>query len=310
MSGEERLDFECFGGQVEVRAAGPGAAAALEAARGRLLDAHRRFSRFNTNSELCRLNRDRRHAVPASNLLRRLAVAIFEAGALSDGLVDGTLLNEIERAGYTRSLAAERLTRSAPKALSSHVAAGGPSARAGWAEIAVDEDAGTVVRPPGISIDGGGLAKGLLADLIAADLSRFGSFAVDCCGDLRLGGNAGRERTILVSDPRGGEPLEELRLAEGGVATSGTGRRAWLDAAGRPAHQIIDPRSGRPAFTGIVQATALAPTALLAEVYAKSALLAGPARAAEWLPHGGVIVLDDGRLETVRQRRTGIEAAR
>lgn len=308
MSGEERLAFECFGGRVEVRAAGTGAAAALEAARARLLDAHHRLSRFDPDSELCRLNRDLRYAIPASTLLRRLAVAVFEAGALSGGLVDGTLLNEIERAGYTSSLAAEPLPWSAPAAPPPPIAACGPSARGAWAEIAVDEDAGSVVRPPGISIDGGGLAKGLLADLIAADLSDFRCFAVDCCGDLRFGGGARRERTVLITDPRGGEPLEELRLSDGGVATSGTSRRSWLDADGRPAHQILDPRSGRPAFTGIVQATALAPTALLAEVYAKSALLAGPAAAAEWLPHGGVLVLDHGGVETVSPRRTATEA--
>jgi FAD:protein FMN transferase len=44
-----------------------------------------------------------------------------------------------------------------------------------------------------------------------------------------------------------------------------------------------------------VQATAVAPTALEAEVRAKAALLSGPAGAAAWLPDGGVLVLDDGR---------------
>ena len=53
--------------------------------------------------------------------------------------------------------------------------------------------------------------------------------------------------------------------------------------------------AGRPAFTGIVQATAVAPTALEAEVRAKAALLSGPAGAAGWLPDGGVLVFDDGQ---------------
>jgi FAD:protein FMN transferase len=46
-------------------------------------------------------------------------------------------------------------------------------------------------------------------------------------------------------------------------------------------------------------ATALAPTALEAEIRAKAALLAGPRSAAGWLPHGGVIVFDDGSHEVV-----------
>jgi thiamine biosynthesis lipoprotein len=310
VNAESQLEFECFGGRVAVRAAGTDATAALEAARARLLEAHRRLSRFDPRSELSRLNRDPRPAVPASGLLRRLATAIHEAGALSGGLVDGTLVGEIERAGYSASLAAEPLPWSEPSQPAPAVAAAGPSRRAGWTAVRVDEEAETVVRTPGLKIDGGGLAKGLLADLVGADLERFRSFAVDCCGDMRLGGGAGRERTILVSDPRGGEPLEELRLRDGGVATSGISRRSWLGPDGRPAHQIIDPRSGRPAFTGVVQATAVGPTALHAEVYAKAALLAGPTAGAEWLPLGGVLVLDDGSVETVHSRRAEAETAR
>jgi len=59
-------------------------------------------------------------------------------------------------------------------------------------------------------------------------------------------------------------------------------------------HHLLDPATGRPAFTGIVQATALAPTALEAEWRAKAAVLAGPAAAPRRLPHGGVLVFDDG----------------
>ena len=78
------------------------------------------------------------------------------------------------------------------------------------------------------------------------------------------------------------------------MATSGIGRRSWLGSDGRPAHHLLDPATGRPAFTGLVQATALAPTALEAEVLAKAALLAGPGAARGWLPHGGALVADDG----------------
>lgn len=310
MSDESRLEFGCFGGRVEVRAAGDGSRQAVTAARAQLLEAHRRLTRFDPESELSRLNRDRRRAVPASPLLRRLAAAVYEAGVLSGGLVDGTLLEEIERAGYAVTLAAESIPAPSAHATRPTPRPGAPSSRAAWSRIAVDEERGTVIRPPGVAIDGGGLAKGLLADLIGEDLARFPSYAVECCGDIRLGGSAGAERTILVSDPRGGEALERLRLREGAVATSGITRRSWLGPDGALAHQIIDPRSGRPAFTGIVQATALGPTAVHAEVYAKAALLAGPAAAAEWLPHGGVLVLDDDSVETIRPRRSELEQAR
>jgi thiamine biosynthesis lipoprotein len=153
-----------------------------------------------------------------------------------------------------------------------------------------------VVRPPGVRLDSGGVAKGLLADIAGDSLAGCASFVVDCCGDLRLGGSDGIERTVAVDDPFGRGVLHEFRLADAGVATSGIGRRSWIGPEGRPAHHLLDPSTGRPAFTGVVQATAVAPTALEAEVRAKAALLAGPATAADHLVHGGVVILEDGTL--------------
>jgi len=83
-------------------------------------------------------------------------------------------------------------------------------------------------------------------------------------------------------------------LRDGANSTRGISRRRWLDDRGFPAHHLLDASTGRPAFTGVVQATALAPSALEAEVRAKAALLSGPERASDWLPHGGVIVYEDG----------------
>lgn len=93
--------------------------------------------------------------------------------------------------------------------------------------------------------------------------------------------------------------LHGFELAAAGVATSGIGRRSWRGPDGAPAHHLLDPATGRPAFTGVVQATALAPTALEAEWRAKAAVLSGPVAAASWLPHGGLVVCDDGGQDLV-----------
>ena len=81
----------------------------------------------------------------------------------------------------------------------------------------------------------------------------------------------------------------------GAIATSGIGRRAWWTDSGDPAHHVLDPSTGEPAWTGLVSVTALAPTTLEAEVLAKAALLSGPTGAE--LPHGGVLFHDDGRMQ-------------
>ncbi len=102
--------FPCFGSTCAVVVdAGDDEAAAhdsVAAARRRLLDWHDAFSRFVPTSELSRLNADPRGEVPVSPLLGRLVEAIAEAAAETGGLVDGTLLREIETAGYRGDLGA------------------------------------------------------------------------------------------------------------------------------------------------------------------------------------------------------------
>jgi thiamine biosynthesis lipoprotein len=290
---ETRLAFPCFGGRVTV-AASVGQRELIPL-RVLLEGWHRRFTRFEATSELSVLNADPRERVRVSPIMACFVAAAVEAAERTDGLVDPTLVGEIEAAGYTGDLGKPVDLGPAParKPARAH-----PSKR--WRDVRVDPMSCTVSRPPGVRLDSGGIAKGLFAHLAGDRLASAGSFVIDCCGDIRIGGLAGLERPVLVDDPFGrGEPLHEFRVTHGGVATSGISRRSWIGADGLPKHHLLDPSSGLPAYTGVVQATALAPTASDAEVRAKAAVLSGD-RA--WLEsHGGVLVLDDGSHVVVDQ---------
>jgi thiamine biosynthesis lipoprotein len=289
---EAHIVFACFGSTCSVHVGGDGGVRAVASARRRLLSWHDRFTRFSPESELSRLNADTRPEVPTSPIMRRFATAVVDAARLTGGLVDATLLAQIESAGYTSDRGPSTLLRDAlALAPPRHPAQPRPAAR--WPSLGVDDRSGVVRRPPGLGLDSGGLAKGLFADVLAERLARHPSFAVECAGDLRVGGAA---RSVRVTSPFDGELIHTFELADVGVATSGIGRRSWIDERGRPAHHLLDPASGRPAFTGVVQATAIAPTALEAEIRAKAAVLAGPDEGAGWLSHGGVLVLDDASV--------------
>jgi thiamine biosynthesis lipoprotein len=175
--------------------------------------------------------------------------------------------------------------------------------------VRADLQAGEVERPPGVELDSGGLAKGLAADDVAAALDGFPRFSVDCAGDLRVGGADPRSWRIDVASPAGGPPVATLAALNGtAVATSGITRRRWRQG-GAARHHLLDPATGQPAFTGVVQATALAPTGLEAEVRAKTALLAGPHAGPGHLVHGGALVLADGEVLTVEPGRQAPVAA-
>jgi FAD:protein FMN transferase len=297
---EHHVVLPCFGGRAAVHAGGASGPLAATLAAARLKRIHAALTRFEPSSELSRLNADPRPAVPASPLLRLLAEAVGLAGSLSGGLVDATRVGDLERAGYSASRVGEpglplvEIAAAAPAATPAR-----PDPGAAWRAVRVDHAAGLIHRPPGLRLDSGGLGKGLAADVVGAALVGAPTWCVDCGGDLRLGGDAGRARRVLVDDPFGGDPLDELRVADGAVATSGIGRCAWRGPGGAPVHHLVDPATGRPAWTGVVQATALAPTALEAEIRAKAAVLAGPDAAAQHVAHGGVVVLADGEVRRI-----------
>jgi len=53
---------------------------------------------------------------------------------------------------------------------------------------------------------------------------------------------------IQVASPFDETVLHVFELVHGGGRDERDRRRSWLDAGGRPAHHLLDPATGRPAF--------------------------------------------------------------
>ena len=268
--------------------------------RARLESLHRTLTRFDPRSELSQLNRHAGEWVPVSEtMLEGLQAAVF-AAELSDGLVDPTLLRALERAGYTESLVGRA---PAPLSLAMAVAPARapahPHPAAEWRRIQIDAQRKAVRLPRGVRLDLGGSAKGMAVDVAAGMLSRLPAFAVDAGGDLRLGGVDGAPRAVEITHPLDDRPVHQFMLSAGAVATSGLRTRVWAGGRGF-AHHLIDPSTLAPAWTGVIQATAMAPTTLEAETLAKVALLRGPLAGRAALERfGGALILDSGELIVV-----------
>ena len=224
-----------------------------------------RFSRFLPDSELSRVNRSEVRTIHVSESFAALVGLALRSAADTDGFFDPTVLPALVAAGYDRSF--EELIVSARQVLR-------PAAPTGrWREIRLDGDALTL--PEGVALDLGGIAKGWTADRAArcvATLLPWG--IVDAGGDMRAIGHLPPEGVEVAvehpSDPR--VEVLRLELTDGALATSSTVRRSW----GPNLHHLIDPRTGRPAVTDVVQATVWEDTCAGAEVRAKAALLRGP----------------------------------
>jgi thiamine biosynthesis lipoprotein len=308
MSTELDYTFEAMGSEIRLLidrpllASAPPPLEAADRARAFMLEFSDRLSRFRSDSDLTVLNRDPRAVVGAPGLLRAAVRAGLWAAQRSGGLVDPTLVRELQASGYGHSLIGAR-PASLPEALR-HAPPrrpARPDPRAAWQEIDVDDDARTVARPPGVMLDTGGTGKGLCADAVALRLAGYTRFVVDCGGDIAVGGVGAQLRpySVEIEHPLTGLSIGSVDVSRGGVATSGLNVRIWRRAGGF-AHHLLDPSTGLPAWTGLVGATALGESALEAETLSKMALLSGPDGARRVLaPLGGLIVHDDGKVEAI-----------
>jgi len=309
MTGELDYTFRAMGSDVRLLIGGrlltscPTQLEAADRERAFVWNFSDRLSRFRPDSDLSALNHDPRPCVPAPPLLRAAVAAGLWAAERSGGLVDPTLVGALERSGYDHSLdgvAPAALTEALAHAPLRRPAQPDPAAL--WQQVAVDDEAGTITRPPGLMIDTGGTGKGLCADAVALRLGRYKRFVVDCGGDIAIGGVEAQLRPYEVSieHPLTAATIGSIKVGRGGIATSGLNVRIWRRDDGSYAHHLLDPSTGSPVWSGLIGATALGASALEAETLSKMALLLGPTGARAVLAeHGGLIVHDSGDVERI-----------
>lgn len=234
-------------------------------------------SRFRADSEISAVNRDAGQWVRASALLVQLVEVALAAAESTDGLVNPCLGRQVDAAGYGTWAAGDVAVLD----LAIPVAAGAGL----WREVEVA--AGRVRIPSGVALDLGATAKAWLADEIAERISDELELDViaNMGGDLRV--IVGAPGWVVSADHEvPGLPERAIGISDGGLATSGQGRRRWLTTSG-PAHHLIDPRTGRSSETGWWAVSALAASATAANVAATAGMLLDDA-APGWFTERGL----------------------
>lgn len=218
-------------------------------------------SRFRADSEISGVNRAAGQWVRASALLMELVEVALAAADTTGGLVDPCLGRQVDAAGY-RTWAADDVAVLAPRF---------PAPASGsWRDVEIAQ--GRIRIPTGVGLDLGATAKAWLADEVAERIA-------DEVG-LDVVANMGGDLRVIAADPWivsadhevPGLPERVIGITEGGLATSGQGRRRWLTPSG-PAHHLIDPRTGRSADTAWWAVSALAASATTANVAATAGML-------------------------------------
>lgn len=156
------------------------------------------------------------------------------------------------------------------------------------------------------TLDLGGVAKGYAGQRVCAVLRETGvkSAVVDLGGDVALLGKKpdGSLWRVAIKDPAGGDYLGVLETqGDRYIATSGVYER-FFEENGVRYHHILDPRTGRPAESGLVSATVICESGVWADALATAVCVMGTEKAlalraslAEKLPFDLIVVTEDGQ---------------
>ena len=218
-----------------------------------------RLSRFRPDSELSRLNRSAGRPFAASRLLFDLVENALTWRRQTGGIFDPAILNALVAHGYDRPFDAIRAGQPTPAngATAMNSRESPASHRGGVDADGIALGPGRqITLPAGLGLDLGGIAKGWTIQQAAHRLGVWGPCLVDAGGDIAcVGVPPTGPWVVTVADPQVADlDIAVLSLKNEAVATSSRVYRQWLHQ-GRPAHHLIDPRTGAPADTNILSVT-------------------------------------------------------
>ena len=160
----------------------------------------------------------------------------------------------------------------------------------------------TVTLPAGMEIDLGGIAKGYIADVLAALCEKRSTGAM-----LNFGGNVyvtgskpdGTPYRIGVRDPKSpADSIATVSVGQSTVVTSGIYER-YFELDGVMYHHILDPKSGMPSQTDLASVTIIGESSMDADALCTACIVLGREKSLEMLEKLGVDALFIDREDNV-----------
>lgn len=300
--------FHAMGTQVELRLWNPSeqnAGNALRTAERFFHQTEARLSRFRAHSELSQLNQAGGRPFRASQLLFDLVQSALAWREMTHGIFDPALLNTLVGWGYDRTfedVLASQPTEDGMEMTDASFTLTAAPARAPLSDAGAIQlgEGRQITLPAGVGLDLGGIAKGWTIQQAAYRLGMWGPCLVDAGGDIAcIGEPPNGPWLVTVADPLTPErDTAVLSLTNQAVATSSWVFRRWVHA-GKPAHHLIDPRTGAPADTTVLSATVVGKCLPDVEIHAKTALILGEKAGLAYLNQlpgmYAILVTEDGR---------------
>lgn len=145
-----------------------------------------------------------------------------------------------------------------------------------WVEL--HEETQSVSFSEDLIMDLGGIAKGHIADLLAADIQEAGYHRaiINLGGDVRVLGEKapGLPWIVGVRNPFGGDPLGAVPAVNEAVVSSGSYER-YFEEAGVRYHHMINPHTGYPEDNELVSVVVVSDTAMDGDIFSTALFIMG-----------------------------------
>jgi FAD:protein FMN transferase len=191
------------------------------------------FSRFDLDSELCRLNENIGTWQKASPDILYLAGRALHYSDISEGLYDPRVIEVLEKIGYDKDFKTKDFSKSELPPFFSAVK------KKLSDNLKIDGEKIFFAR----RMDFSGIAKGYIVDQAAEFLKKRGwkNFLVDAGGDMMISGKNSEEKKWRIAVE--GVPEEKLMLeiSNAGIATSGISRKKWKIQE-KKFHHLVNPK--------------------------------------------------------------------
>ena len=146
----------------------------------------------------------------------------------------------------------------------------------GFDKLSIDDNI-IAFKIKNMKIDLGAIAKGYAVDCAVKKLKAAGisSALINAGGDIYcLGDKRGNPWRVAIKTGKGSNPVEYLELMDKAVATSGNYEQYFSVNNVRYCH-ILNPKTGKPADSGVKSVTVVADNCLLADALATSIFVLG-----------------------------------
>lgn len=256
-------------------------------------------SRFRSDSDLSRVNAANGAPVRVSPAFGAVLELSLRAAQTTDGAVDPTVGAALIAVGYDRDFGElKNGVHSLPRI---------PVQIPGWRVIEWEPSRLTVRVPKGVNLDFGSLAKAYAVDLGATTIAgRLGTAAcVAIGGDVAAAGEPSEPWSIGIAEDHRtpfADADDVIGITAGGVATSSTAFRTWMQD-GERRHHIIDPSTGVCVKETYRTVTVVARSCVEANTASTAAIVWGVSartRLEGWGVHGR-LVTSEGKTEFVGQ---------